>query len=85
MHLLCVYDECHGIHPLLGALFHLLAFIIASAKDVSGDSSIDRCLLSHWASSHSPLPSLKDILLNANTYFASDYKGYHWSLFVVSP
>ena len=85
MRLLCVYDKCLGKNPLLDAPFQLSAFTIASAKSVSRDSSTDRCILSHWASSYFPLPSLKDILLNINTYFALDYEGYHWSLFVVSP
>ena len=85
LYLLSVYDEFHGIHPLLGVPFQLSTFIVASAKGVSGDSSTNMCLLSHWASFHSPLPCLKDILLNTDTYFASDYEGYHWSLFVVIP
>ena len=55
------------------------------AKGVSRDSSTDKCLPSHWDSSHFPLPSLKDILLNINTYFASYYEGYHWPLFFVNP
>ena len=83
--LLCVYGKFLGIHPMLDSPFQLSSFTIVFDKGVSGDSSTDRCLLSHWDSSHSPLPSLKDVLLNTNTYFASDYEGYHWSLFVVSP
>ena len=71
MHLLCVYGKCLEIHPMLDAPFQLLAFIVAFAQGVSGFSSTDRFLLSHWDSSHFPLPSLKDILLNTNTYFAS--------------
>ena len=63
----CVYGKCLGIHPMLDAPFQLSAFTVAFAKGVSGDSSTDRCLLSHWASAHFPLPSLKDILLNINT------------------
>ena len=85
MNLLCVYGKRIGIHPLLDDPFQLSTFIVASTKGVLGDSSIDRCLMSHWVSSHFPLPSLKDILQNTNTFFALDYEGYHWSLFVVIP
>ena len=81
--LLCVHGKSLGIHPLLDAPFQLSTFIVASVKGVSGDSSMDKCLLSHWASSYFPLPSLKDILLNTNTYFSSHYKVYHCSLFIV--
>ena len=33
----------------------------------------------------SPYHLSKDILLDIVTYFASDYEGYIWPLFVVSP
>ena len=77
MWLLCVYGKSLGIHPLLDAPFQLSFFTVAFAKGVLGDSTTHRFLLSHWDSSHSPLPSLEYILLNINTYFSSDYEGYH--------
>ena len=83
MCLLCFHGKFLGIHPLLDAPFQLLSFIVSSAKGVSRYSSTYRFLMSHCASSHPPPPYLKDILLNTNTYFASDYEVYHWSLFAV--
>ena len=60
---------------MLGAPFQLSSFIVASYKGVTRDSSIDRCLLFHWVSSHFPMPSPKVICLNVNAHVSSNCEG----------